>query len=337
MTITELSKYKADQKNNLAYGSNDMTGREKLIYYLAVVNLTRYSENFPVLRVSAKDLAEFLGLETTGGSYYRQLKAICRRLLTRVAEIEDDEQWRCFQFVSRCTYERAEGIVEIQLHDDLKPFLLELDGNFASIPYVEIALLDSPHAMAIYEFLYHVRRENGTLRHKIIIDIERIMRKLGIHKKKTYQKDSNAVTRLIERSLKEINQVAPVKIEMEVLKARRRGSPISAYEFTFDTNEQWTGERKLPAVTEQMMLALLETNSPNAAKKIVKDTVNQTVDSEKLGPIYDKWIKEGLTPDKIDKCYRWANAEIRRRSKSEKPVKDPAAYTIWAVNERKGL
>lgn len=336
MKTAELATYKADQKNQLVYGSTDMTGREKLLYYLAVVNLTKYSENFPCLRVSAKDLAEFLGLET-GGNYYRQITTVCRKLLSRVVEIEDDAKWRGFQYVSRCTYERAEGIVEIQLHDDLKPYLLSLDSNFASIPFTEISQLRNQHAIALYEFLYHARRENGTLRYKMIIDLDRIMRKLGIHKKKTYQKDSNAVTRLIKRSLKEINDKAPIKIDMEVLRARRKGSPVEGYMFTFETNENWTGERKLPVATEQMMLSLLETNNPNAAKKIVRDTINQTIDKQLIGPKYDTWIAQGLTPNKIDKCFKWANAEIRRRSDTDNPVKDPAAFAIWAVDNKKGL
>ena len=335
MEATQVATYKADQKNNLVYGSSLMTGREKLLYYLAVVNLTKYSENFPVLRVSAKDLAEFLGIE--GESYYGQLIDVCRKLLSRVVEIEDDEKWRGFQYVSRCTYERGEGVIEIQLHDDLKPFLLELDGSFASIPFAEISQLRSQHAIALYEFLYHARRENGMLRHKIIIERERVMRKLGVHKKTTYQKNAGALTRILERSVKEINEKAPVRITMEVLRARRKGSPVSGYEFTFDTNESWTGERKLPKATEQMMLALLETNNPDRAKKVVRDTVNQTIDKEKLGPKYDKWIDQGLTPDKIDKCFRWANAEIQRRAEADNPIKDPAAFTLWAVDNRKGL
>jgi plasmid replication initiation protein len=335
MEAVELVKYKADQANEIVYGSANMTGREKLLYYLAVVNLTRHSDAFPTLRVPAKQLAEFLGIE--GEGYYSQLQLTCKKLLTRVVEIDDEISWTAFQYVSRCKYIKSEGMIEICLHEELRPFLLDLKGSFASIPFLDIAHMNGGHAIGLYEFLYHLRRESGVKQRRVTVEVDRLKRKLGVEKKKSYV-DNSAFQRIVlQTAITEINKESPVDIKLTPIRGTGRGNPIVAFEFGFIDKSNWHRSDKLPPATEQMMLQLLDATTPRQADMVVKKTITTMMDRDAMEVHNRRWAAEGLSRDEINTCSRWANKDIQRRAKTRIPVENPVGHVIWAINNRKGL
>tara|TARA_B100001093_G_scaffold312431_1_gene298144 strand:+ start:59 stop:1078 length:1020 start_codon:yes stop_codon:yes gene_type:complete len=336
----DLDHCKADQANELVYGSSLMTIREKRLYFLAVVQLTKYHQDFPVYEIPAKQLIEYLGLNSN--SYGKELKDVCNKLLTRAVMIDTPTGWKGFQFVSECEYINAQhnngtAVLRIGLHKNLKPFLLHLNEKYQSIQFANIASIGSIHAIRIFEILWHKRHETGIPQSKITIPIDDFKRMLGIEKTKTYKDSSKLRTKILEPSVENINQKTPLMINAKIIKGSGRGCPAKEIEFDIAERDNYVAD-KLPKVTQQMLLDLKEAPSDNKARKIVYEVFNKNLDREIYDPKYERWIKvEKRDPKDIDKCMRYANEQIRKKANTSDPVRNVTSYFIKCVEEGYGL
>ena len=97
------------------------------------------------------------------GSIYQELEEVTTGLLSKVIEIAFPGQARRkkFQWLSQAEYLDGEGIVLVQLHESLKPFLLALKKEFARVPLLEGLRLRSRYAMAFYQMCCSWYGSNG--------------------------------------------------------------------------------------------------------------------------------------------------------------------------------
>tara|TARA_B100001093_G_scaffold307236_1_gene293237 strand:+ start:264 stop:1280 length:1017 start_codon:yes stop_codon:yes gene_type:complete len=333
-----VEKLKADQANKLVYGTSAMTLNEKRLLLLAICKLDMYMVTFPMMEFRVEDLAGYLDVKKQ--SIYSEIKAVCKRLLGRIVEIEneDDTVWIGHQWVSRCRIKRNQGKVEVQLHEDLKPYLLDLKARFQSINFTDISNLASAHALRIYEILWHKRLETGVPRTLFDpIDIDEFRRMLGIHEKKTYQNSNNLKKKILEPAMEQINEKTPLRISYDLLKGSGKGAPVKAIQFTVVERDNYIAE-ELPKVTLQMLLDLDDAPTDNKANRVVNEAFIKNLDRDIYDPKYERWIKaEKRTSAEIDKSIAWARNEIKKKAKTSRPVERVTGFVIWAIENRKGL
>jgi plasmid replication initiation protein len=121
-----------------------------------------HDDDLQPLRLSVADYAALFGRQGQG-SIYQELEEVTTGLLSKVIEIAFPGQARRkkFQWLSHAEYLDGEGIVLVQLHESLKPFLLALKKEFARVPLLEVLRLRSRYAMAFYQMCCSWYGSNG--------------------------------------------------------------------------------------------------------------------------------------------------------------------------------
>jgi len=320
---------KAEQANELVYSSYEMTLNEKRLLMLAICKLSMNMAAFPLMYVKVADLKEYLEYE--GRSLNSNLKYTCRRLLKRIVEIENEKgDWIAYQWVSQCKITKGTGILEIELHRNLKPYLLELNKHYQSISFEHIARIHKSHAVRIFEILWHKRNESGMPRNKIKIGFDETRKMLALGK--SYEVFSFFKKRVLDPAKKELDKNTPISFTYEV---ERVGQKPVSITFTVFDNDDYKAE-KLPSLTAQMMLDLKKTETPKERSKIIWSHVSKHLNYKSWHKEYEQWIGQGKTHEEIDRSAKWAAVEIDRKSKTNKPVESLAGFVRWAVREGKG-
>jgi len=312
---------KADQANKLVYSSYEMTLNEKRLLMLAICKLSRDMAAFPLMYVKITDLRKYLEIE--GTSIYTDIKSTCRRLLKRLVEIEDDKgRWIAHQWVSHCIIDPGTGILEIEIHKKLKPYLLQLENLYQSISFEHIAKIHKSHAIRLFEILWHKRNEKGYLSNTVELDFESLCKMLALGK--SYFRFSEFKRRILIPSQKELEKSTPIRFTYETKKIAQKVISIT---FTVFNNDDYNAI-KLPPMTAQMMLDLDKADNPIERKKVIVSTINKTVNHDVVYPDKPKGNK---TLDEINASTDWAIDQIDKKAKTSSPVKNPAGYTAWAV------
>jgi plasmid replication initiation protein len=139
------NKLVVTQANALARSAQEMTLQEKRLLLLVISQIRQNDDQLIRYCIPITAIQDYL--ELNGKDIYTRIKAITKKLLSRVLEIEkpNGKGWQQFQWVSYCEYVQKEeskieeACVEIQLHDHLRPMLLNLQKHFGSIPLLQIA------------------------------------------------------------------------------------------------------------------------------------------------------------------------------------------------------
>lgn len=322
--VIKDGELKAEQANKLVYSSYEMTLNEKRLLMLAICKLSMNMGAFPLMYVKVSDLKEYLEIE--GTSLHTDLKATCLRLLKRIVEIENDNgDWVAHQWVSRCKITKGTGVLEIELHRELKPYLLQLGKHYQSISFEHIAKIHKSHAVRLFEILWHKKNEKGFVRNQIKIGVEELRKMLAIGKR--YPRFSEFNRRVIEPAQEELKKSTPIGFTYKVKKMAR--TPVSITFTVFDNNDYKA--HKLPPLTAQMMLDLSVTDAPKARKKIINGCLVKSLNHNNWDAEIERFKKEGRTIEQIEESAKWAVSEIDRKSKTSKVVENVAGFVRWAV------
>jgi len=332
--MREMDDYQITQANALVYGASSMTLREKRLFYLAVCKVAMTDNKFLSYSVPVEQLKGYLGLKSD--SMRSSLEQVCDLLLSRVVRIHSEKGWIAHQYVSRCRYTKAkyssdgQATLEIRLHEEVKPFLLQLRNRFQSIKFQHLSHMTSIYAMRIFEILWHKRHvDKEILKNKIVIEVPELRRMLGLEKKYTNFGDFKRY--VLAQAQKEIKKNTPLAFTYDEI---CRGRKIISITFTVFENDDYKAE-KLPALTAQMMLELNETEIPKDRKKIINGHLFKHFNQDSWDKEIEKFKKKGRTIEQIEKSAKWAVTEIDKKSRTNNPVIDPCAYVRWAVREGK--
>lgn len=313
-----------DQANDLVYSSYEMTLNEKRLLMLAICKLSRDMTAFPLMYVKISDLKEYLEIE--GESLSSNLKKTCLRLLKRVVQIENNKgDWLAYQWVSQCKITKGSGVLEIELHKNLKPYLLQLEKHYQSISFEYIAQIHKVHAVRIYEILWHKRMETGLPRNKFTIGFDDLRKMLALTK--VYETYAYFNRRILEPARLELEKSTPIQFTYEVERYMRKVVSIT---FTVFDNDDYKSH-KLPPLTAQMMLDLSVTDAPKARKKIINTCLVKSFNHTNWGAEIERFKKEGRTIEQIEESARWAVEEIDRKSKTQNVVENVSGFVRWAV------
>jgi len=171
------------------------------------------------LRLSVADYAALFGREGQG-SIYQELEEVTTGLLSKVIEIAFPGQARRkkFQWLSHAEYLDGEGIVLVQLHESLKPFLLALKKEFARVPLLEVLRLRSRYAMAFYQMCCSWYGSNGR---SWTLTVDEIREWLHIEEGELV-KVNHLKSRVIDQARHELDSKARISFKAEALKQGRK-------------------------------------------------------------------------------------------------------------------
>lgn len=191
-----------------------------------------------------KDLANLLGLNPNALYKNNYLEKMTEHLMREVVHIEDktNDHWKKFHWVDVCEYQK--GILTVKISDELKPYLIGLQGYFARYRLEEIINLKSMYAIRIYEILIaymneYDRPHADTIKN-ISISIDELRRITDTTDK--FERISNFRKKVIDVAIDEINQKTMYHVEVEPYS--NYGKTISGYDFTICSSGSYSELKK---------------------------------------------------------------------------------------------
>lgn len=240
------------QANPLIEGRRDFSLREMRLFYIGLKDLkpqlTKKNipwenmtyRDFPVTVIPPKDLIEMFGNDT----YYSALYDVCESLAKKTVEVKNEfGRFDWFTVFSRLSYRPEEGLI-LKFNPDMIPWLLELaDRTFTKIPFEIVWQLESKYSVRLLEL---VLQYQNTKTHERTVTMEELRRCLSVPDG-AYKKMVNFKSRVLESSIKEINEKTAYKIEYENVKDGRK---IVGFKFKLHLPAELKREKQKKKVQE---------------------------------------------------------------------------------------
>ena len=222
------------QANSLVYAAYEMSLQEKRLLLLLMSMVRQDHTKFHTYCIPVKQIAEFLGIDKKRA--YQVIRTSCKKLMSRVLDVEKpDGEWKQFHWVSTAHYmpkgksRTGEAELELKIHDELHPLLLELKKQFASVPLEHIANLSSYHSIRIFEILFH--KSHKLKNPKVRMELDDLKRYLGVEK--SYPNFSNFKIKILEPAKKNLEEKTPIKFTYSNVK---KGNKVVAIDFVVTKN-----------------------------------------------------------------------------------------------------
>ena len=229
------------QANSLVYAAYEMTLQEKRLLLLLISMVRQDHTKFHTYCIPVKQIAEFLGIDTK--RVYQVVRATCKKLMSRVLDVQKpDGEWKQFHWVSTAHYmpkgksRTGEAELELKIHNELHPLLLELKKQFSSVPLEHIANLASYHSIRIFEILFHKshKLQNPNVR----IELDDLKKYLGVEQ--SYPNFSNFKIKILEPAQKNLEEKTPIKFTYSKVK---KGNKVVALDFVVSKNSTIESEQ----------------------------------------------------------------------------------------------
>jgi len=202
------------QSNHLVEARYNLTLGEQRLILAMISKIQPDDEDFKPYKVSIGELADFLGVAR--GSAYHECKKITKSLLGRVLEIQESGQLLQIGWVSSADYVDGTGVVNLSFDPLLKPYLLQLKGNFTSCKFQILLSFKSQYTMRMYTLLKQYER----LKEREI-ELGQLREMLGL-KNTQYEYYNDFKRTILEPSQKELAEKADFYFEFDEIKYGRR-------------------------------------------------------------------------------------------------------------------
>lgn len=215
--------------NNLVVMSNDLIKsksnlslNEIKILRLAIMQVIKEDKDLQTYKVNVTELADLLAIDRHG--IYQEVDKITTSLLKEIVYIGDGNpkhKWKKFQWCSSCQYEN--GVLTIKLHDDLKPFLLNLSELYTQYVLEDILYLKSVYSIRIYELIREEMRYQKVFADKeadIYLPMDIIRKATDTESK--YNQYGMFKARVIDAAVNEINEKLQYYVTYEPVKESRK-------------------------------------------------------------------------------------------------------------------
>ena len=217
-----------DKKNNLVSKSNDLVEakyrlsvQEQRLMAIMVSDIKPDDEDFKDYTYRVDDFVNWVKVE--GKDYYKQLKKITAKLLTRVISVKEKDGILQTSWLSSAKYFEDKGYIRLRFDPALRPYLLQLKNCFTQYALQNVLELKSKYAFRLYELC---KQYQSIGKRKFQIDELREL--LGLEKNELKQW-IHFKERVLNIAQREINKHTDIKIKYEFEKWGRKFEYIIIY------------------------------------------------------------------------------------------------------------
>ncbi len=214
------------QANELVESRYNLTLGEQRLIFTMIARIQPEDEDFKPYHIRLHELADFLGINKN--HIYADCKKITKKLLEKVVEIQEPGRLLQTHWVSSADYVDGTGMVNLTFDPLLKPYLLQLKGNFTSSKLEMLLSFKSQYTMRMYTLLKQYMRLQGRE-----IELEQFRNMLGLRNDQ-YKLYGHLKTGILEPVQKELNEKSDLIFEFDEIKYGRR---IGALRFCISTKK----------------------------------------------------------------------------------------------------
>lgn len=282
------------QANPLVESRRDFSLIETRLFYIGlrdiVPKLTNketpwqggYYKDFPTTMIPAKDLVEMFGND----KYYNTLKDICRNFAKKTVEIKtvDDGDYEIYPVFAGLSYKKGTGL-KLEFNPKMIPWLLDLaDKPFTKLPFEQIWALRSSYAIRILEL---VLQYQNTKTHERTITLEDLKQYLGMPADSYEGRTDIFRQKVIDKSIKDINEKTAYKVERENVKEGRK---IVGFKFKLYLPAELEKKKQKKKAKEALdMVAGLAQGKAMTANNTSSDSQKKQERKKQIGELMEQW------------------------------------------------
>ncbi|MBC8554826.1 MAG: replication initiation protein [Candidatus Brocadiales bacterium] len=306
------------KSNKLALGLYNLTLNESRLIEVACSKLKNTDINiFPTAKFKIRDVLEIAN--ASDESIYSEFENTTNRLMDRKVKIEtiveQKRQWITYHWVDTIKYH--DGVVELKLHDNMIPFLLEVRKRrkyFTTYRLGDVLSLPTFYSQRLFMIL----KSNLNLE-SIKLSVEEWRNKLGLEAGK-YRLYGHFKSRVLLPAIEHVRRHSYIEnINFIEEKVSRKVVFIT---LNFNTKVQLKCDDKL--ITDELLTIphdeIKQLNKPLEEEFIQSVAVYKISRKNALAAI-EKYGFDGAI-----ECRNYALADIERRKNSNDPVHTPGAY-----------
>ena len=244
------------QSNRLVEARYNLPLGEQRLILTMISRIQPDDEDFKEYRINVREFTEFLGIDKN--SAYREFDKITTTIMTRVLIFEEFDGPLKVGWVSSAKYLRQEGAVLLCFDPKLKPYLLQLKGNFTCSRLDMLLNFKSQYTMRIYNLL---KQYEGLGERQIEVDFLREI--LGLRENQ-YKRYNDFKKDILISTQKELAKKSDIYFEFDEIKYGHRVGAIHFRIFTKQPIESTSTN----VLTDLVDIAL-DSHSPEAQKSLL--------------------------------------------------------------------
>jgi len=182
---------------------------QKIILYL-ISKIKPNDKDFKANAFNIVDFCKVCGIDTHSGKTYANLRKTIKNLSDKSLWVKTDGKEILYRWINDAVIDKDSGVIQIQFHDRMKPFLLELKSNFTQYELLYILAMQSQYGIRLYETLksYEFRKE-------IIFGLDELRDILMAEKYEFY---GDFRKRAVVPAIREINDLSDINVKYEPIK-----------------------------------------------------------------------------------------------------------------------
>ena len=326
------------KKDNDLIQAKYRVGMHEQRLLFAVLGAIRTDDKvFNKYTIDLKEIAHLHGI-TASNDLYKQLHRAAEELLVTVVDISIGKTVRKTTWLNYGEYVPNEAQLKVTIHDELKPYLLQLKANFTQYQFAAVANFKNSYSIRFYELLKMRQNMGKGGQFYIEYAIAEIKKLLGIPNDE-YRQATDLRARVIKPALEEIDTQTDLNIvQVDYIKKGRaihsikitaepKKQRILAIQDPEDTSRDST-PKPPPEKLPQAVQALLDFGfSESEARALVKMHKGEKA-LQSLAYVNEKRKERELkdpcaylrTVLKGDAGEKWANAQKQAQENSQQQI-----------------
>ncbi|PRY00206.1 replication initiator protein [Pontibacter ummariensis] len=226
MTTPKPASVEIRQHNAITTARYEMTACEMDIVFYLLSLIKKEDERGVMYQVKVRDLMAITGREW----HYNQFLEATSNLRSREYIIEDEKRVLQVGLLASAEYIKGEGVIELEVSEKVRPYLIDLKNNFTSFRLHAAFSLTSKYAKRIYQIASQWK-DIGESKTFSIHDL-----KVMLMLKDPKGKDPEQYTKLsmfkkfvLDTAVNQINAHTDLKISYELIKKGRSYQSIRFY------------------------------------------------------------------------------------------------------------
>lgn len=218
------------RSNSVIEQSSNFTLIEQKLILTAIAQHRKSDSDFFEYNFGVNELASLFGVSPT--NLYSPLKDVSKLLTTRSLGYADDKkkEFAFYPLVSVVRFENGE--LTFRFNTELKPLLLDLGERYTKLQLDTMVKLKSKHSIRLYELVMigqnkYNKRGSWEMSYSIdefkdLMGLFTIPNKKKGEKKYRYPDSNNLKRKVLEPSIKEIQESTDISISLELKKKSRK-------------------------------------------------------------------------------------------------------------------
>ena len=223
--LLELSakhEYQVVQSNKIVGSKQNLRLASTKIIRAVIMQIRPEDERLHPYKITVHQLSNLLNIPKN--NLYRDMEDIVKDINANPIFIRNDEleKWKMLPWVSSCEYDKNIGLI-IKLNDELQPYLLRLRQKYTQYSYDNIFSMRSVYSIRLFELILEQIHEKMIPKEGIVVtlSVQYIKECLDCDSIESYSKFSNFRARIIDSSVKEINEKTLYAIDYTYQKSGR--------------------------------------------------------------------------------------------------------------------